>query len=129
MTDDRLMIEAELDSLLRLWHQWASGFNPARGYPTSIPTRRMHTISNQYADQNGALDRQIDDVVAQAIEAEWCQMEDPHKTAIAINARNLCTGSTVWKSVRLPEDKTAIAIILIEARNIMLKRLQDAELL
>ena len=129
MTDDRNAIDAALDELLRIWHEWASAYRPVRGYPSQSPTRRMHTISNQYADANGALDAAIDDVVAEGIDAQVQAMADPHRTAIHCNARTLATGAAVWSSPRLPTDRVARAIILVEARGILIQKLQRAELI
>ena len=129
MTDDRNAIEAALDELLMMWHEWASAYSPVRGYPKQSPTRRMHTISNQYADANGALDAQIDDVVAEGIDAQVQAMADPHRTAIHCNARTLATGYAVWSSPRLPTDRVARAIIVVEARAMLIKRLQVADLM
>lgn len=127
--DDEVNADLALDELLRVWHEWASQYRPVRGYPTQAPTRRLHTISNQYADQNGALDAEIDDSTAQAVDAQVQQMTDPHRTAIACDARRVCTGAAVWTSPRLPLDRIARQIILVEARGMLGLRLRDAGLL
>lgn len=129
MHDDRNALDAALDELLMIWHDWSSAYSPVRGYPKQAPTRRMHTISNQYADANGSLDAQIDDVVAEGIDAQVQAMADTHRSAIHCNARTLATGYAVWSSPRLPTDSVARAIILVEARAMLIRRLQVADLM
>lgn len=127
--DDEVSADLALDELLRVWHEWASQYRPVRGYPTQAPTRRLHTISNQYADENGALDADIDDGIAAAVDAHVYAIADPHRAALQCDARRICTGAAVWSSPRLPHDLMARQIILVEARAMLAERLREAKLL
>jgi hypothetical protein len=42
-------------------------------------------------------------------------MDEPYRTALCILAKNQSTGAAVWRSVRLPEDRTELAHITSEA--------------
>lgn len=127
--NDEVSADLALDELLRIWHEWASQYRPVRGYPTQAPTRRLHTISNQYADENGALDAGLDDDIAASVDAQVQAIADPHRAALHCDARRICTGAAVWSSPRLPRDLMARQIILVEARGMLIERLRDAGLL
>ena len=44
-------------------------------------------------------------------------------TAIQINARNIATGRVVWNSARLPTDPQERSLLLLEARNELMRKL------
>lgn len=56
-------------------------------------------------------------------------MNDPHRSAIYILARNLYTGHSVWLNPRLPKDPLERGAIVIEARCILTERLRTAGVL
>lgn len=128
MTNDEKMIEAHLDALLKAWHRWSQNQGDAlcRGYKES-PTFRQYRAPN--ADRSSGWDDEIDESVAEAMEFHVYAIPDPWRTALAINARNLATGRSVWRSARLPQDDTARAVIVLEARTKLMQRLYDAGLM
>ena len=48
----------------------------------------------------------------------WC-------TCLQVHARNLYTGRVVWMSPRLPQEKGELELLLLEARNMLARRLLD----
>lgn len=122
-------IDASLDALLILMHEASSHDSVAAGYPASAAGMKLYRPSKQHDGDNGAADSDADASLGHAVEAQVDQMLDPHRTAIRINARNLATGVHVWGSARLPLDPVERAIMLMEARNQIMRRLQAAGLL
>ena len=124
-----LTIEASLDGLLIIWHEWASTERVGQGYPSEAPGCKLYRVSRQYDYDNGAADSDADATLGAAIDAIVQQMQDPHRTAITFNARNLKTGLTVWRSPRLPLCPVERSIVIMEARNQITRKLQSVGLL
>lgn len=124
-----LTIEASLDGLLLIWHEWASSERVGQGYPSEAPGCKLYRVSRQYDYDNGAADHDADASIGAAVDALVQQMIDPHRTAITFNARNLKTGVTVWRSPRLPACPVELSIVIMEARNQITRKLQSAGLL
>ena len=118
MIDDSRNI---LSDLLKQWHRWASGYQHVGGINSSpmfrcaVPSRTM-----QGDDE---MDRAIGDATCKTIDFEIMEMEAMHRTILQMHARNLSSGAAVWSSTRLPADPEERAIILMEARNKLAKRL------
>jgi hypothetical protein len=129
MDNETLTIEASLDGLLMIWHEWASSERVGQGYPSEAPGCKLYRVSRQYDTDNGAADSDADASIGAAVDALVQQMQDPHRTAITFNARNLKTGACVWMSPRLPMCQTERAIVVMEARNQITRRLQSAGLM
>ncbi|WP_162255821.1 hypothetical protein [Acidovorax sp. Root70] len=108
------------DHLVR-WHNWCSRYRFGKGYPSSDVTCRQSRTSKQYDYDNGAIDASVEDSIAEAFDAAMDRVEQPYRTALSIQARNLATGATVWNSPRLPADPMERSKILMDARNILLK--------
>ena len=120
--------DAILDDLLCRWHQWQeSRHRYGRGYPSrDITCGELFRISRQYDDGNGALDESIDHEIMRALDFHVGEMPEPWKAAIYANARALVVGAAVWSSPRLPQDRHARAIIVVEARGMLIERLTGA---
>ena len=125
----RESLEEELNSVLSRWHHWASDERTALGYPTTACGMQQYRASRQYDDSNGALDQDIENVIMAGVDACINAIHQPHRTALHVNARNLCTGYAVWSSPRLPEDALARAFMLSDAREMLIGRLLDRGLL
>ena len=98
----------------------------------------MHTTSamfhdvrspNQWDSEGDVLDGKLHNAQMESVDFHVNELEPLHRTAIGIQARNLVTGRSVWTSARLPENVEERAIILLEARNILLRRLICAGIL
>lgn len=121
MIDDT---DALLNDLLRRWHGWAVSAPIDIGYPTECPTCRLYRTSRQYDSDNGALDQDADSRVMEAVDHCIARVQQPHRTALYISARNLWTGLAVWSSARLPQDAVERARMVCEARALLLVELR-----
>jgi Cft2 family RNA processing exonuclease len=72
------------------------------------------------------IEDEIRDKTMKAIDFHVGEMQDPHRAAIYIHARNCCTGRSVWVSPRLPRDPVERTVILLEAKNDLMRRLLSA---
>jgi len=122
-------IEASLDALLVIWHTWASSEQVGQGYPSEAAGMKFYRVSRQYDTDNGALDGDVDAELGAAVDSVVQSLQDPYKTAIHINAKNLKTGVHDWGSRRLPFDPVERAKIVAEARAKMTRLLQSRGLM
>lgn len=122
-----------LDDLLARWHHWMSG-TPINGVDRlDDPAFRDAQRRDGWDSSDDLLDRESEQKLMKIIDFqvggdERAQggMDNPHRTAIYILARNCCTGKKVWYSERLPADPEELGILIQEARNILVKRLIKA---
>lgn len=123
-------LEASLDALLMLMHMAENADAFVDGYPKSAAGMKMYKTPNRYGSDGFTFD---DDAQAlrggETVSAIVCQMADPHRTALRIEARNLKTGVSVWTSARLPLCPVERSIIRQEARNMLARKLQAVGLL
>ncbi|MDB5541968.1 MAG: hypothetical protein JWQ89_3695 [Devosia sp.] len=117
---------AILDDLLSRWHNWQHAERGGRGYAPKAAGFEQYRASRQYDDANGALDTDLDALRSAAVDFLAQQMQDPHRAAIYMDARNLCTGLSVWNSPRLPPEPEMREMIVREARAMLCKKLVDA---
>jgi hypothetical protein len=123
------ILDATLDSLLRLMHEYASAERVGQGYPSNAPGCSLYRASRQYDHDNGASDSDRDAELGAAVSAVVDQMADPHRTCLRIEGRNISTGVRVWISARLPLCPVERSVIRQEARNQLARRLQAAGLM
>ena len=116
--------DEELNSLLSCWHAWAKSarLTPRRVISAMFSGRRR---SRQW-DTQDVQDAEINNNTMKIVDFQVSEMQDPHRTAIYVNARNCHTGHSVWNSPRLPADPIERGAILAEARSMLLKRLGSA---
>jgi hypothetical protein len=117
MTSD---VDAILDDLLRSWH-FRCQLDDAEGYYRVNPACLMFRSSRQYDDSNGALDSDNRNTVLEAFDAAVFRLEQPYLYAIQVQARNLATGSWVWRHPRLPEPGPKLAEIVSVARRELMR--------
>lgn len=119
------MMQSDLDHLLNdllaKWHRYCAGYSFGKGYPSSDVTCRQSRTSKQYDYDNGAMDASVDQSIMEAFDAAMDTIEQPWRTALSLQARNLHTGNSVWISPRLPADPIERGVLLMEARNKLLK--------
>jgi len=99
-----------------IWHNWASAEQVGQGYPSEAAGMKLYRVSRQYDTDNGALDGDVDAELGAAVDSVVQSLQDPYKTAIHINAKNLKAGTNEWGSQRLPLDPLELAKIVAEAR-------------
>jgi hypothetical protein len=101
--------------LLALWWEAESQWTPVEGYPKECPSCRDWRSSRQYDDQNGAADTDSRGALIRHIAGVIKNIDEPHRTALYMVARNHATGASVWASARLPADPQARAEVVAEA--------------
>ena len=114
-----------LNSLLESWHRWAQGYQHCAGINSS-PMFRNSKTSRGWDTVDDIVSHEIDAGQMAAIDFHVMQLCDVYRTAIAICARNLFTGRSVWTSARLPENLEDRAKIVGEARSALAVRLREA---
>ena len=119
MRDDSSVI---LDDLLSRWHSWAKGFQVCPE-PGADPMFRNAKSSRGWDTVGDIIETELESSTMESIDFEVGEMADPHRSAIYCHARNLASKSAVWRSPRLPEDPATRAILVLEARNILTRRL------
>ncbi len=117
MHSDAQLVSQVIDEALRTWHVWASSGRPVEGYPTECPSCRMSRARNRADTQYDDAEQSRSTEIAQFLDGLISQFEDPYRTALAINARNITTGVNVWVSARLPENRQKRAEVIAEARS------------
>ena len=117
-----------LDDILGRWHSWAKGFSvvPTRG---ADPMFREAKANKCWDSADDILEAEIKSKIMKAVDFQVSEMLDPHRTAIYFNARNCATGRSVWTSPRLPNDPLERGVIVLEARNRLMRRLISAGVL
>ena len=115
-----------LDAWLRQWHAWSRTHTYSTGFYSVNPACRQSRASKQYDYENGSIDAHVDAIEMEAVDAIINAIDDPWRTALSIQARNLWAGVSVWRSPRLPADEAQRAVLLLEARNKLLRGLLRA---
>lgn len=85
--------------------------------------------SRQWDSESDVLDGTLHNSQMEAFDFHVNELDSISRTALSIQARNLVTGRSVWVSARLPDDPEKRALILQNARNNLIKRLQIAGIL
>lgn len=112
-----------LNDLLSRWHAWSSAYSFGKGYPSVDSACRDSRTSRQYDDSNGALDAAVENRIMEAFDAAASAVPQPYLTALQFQARNFHSRAQVWKSPRLPDDEIERAVLLMEARNMLMRAL------
>lgn len=124
---------AILDDLLSRWHHWMKE-KPVNGVDRlDDPAFRDAQSRSGWDSADDVLDREVEAVKMQAIDFHVSGdargqggMAEPYRAAIYCIARNCYTGRKVWISPRLPADAEERGVVLLEARNILTRRLLAA---
>lgn len=106
-----------INEWLYRWHAWSRAHVHSTGFYGVNPACRQSRASRQYDDENGGLDAHIENVEMEAVDAVMDTIPQPWRTALSVQARNLYTGVSVWRSPRLPVSQQECAVLLMEARN------------
>ena len=104
-------------ALLALWWKAESQWTPVQSYPTECPSCRDYRASRQHDDTNGADETDARGMLIRHIGEAVNSIEEPHRTALYLLARNQATGVTVWRSARLPADdveRAALVAVAVE---------------
>lgn len=114
-----------LDDILSRWHHHCKHFSPV---PVSgaDPMFRNARISRYWDTTEQIADATVDAAQMKAVDFHVSEMQDPHRAAIHVLARNCYTGRSVWISPRLPADREEREVVVMEARIILTRRLMTA---
>lgn len=129
-------VDSRLDDLLAGWHRWASGYS-AVPISSACPQFRDVRTPKHWDTTSDAFDEELDDRVMKTVDCQVDELPDDdgrtrggpnraYRSAIHALARNLATGAFVWSSPRLPRDPIERSIVVIEARNMLTRRLRVA---
>lgn len=125
-------IDNRLDDLLVMWHRYRAGYSVGRGFSGRDATCRDFQTPTHWDWRNGALDGRVDAVIAKGVSDAVDTIPNvPRRwnTALAFEARNLASMAAVWSSPVLPKDKEELAVLVLEARTMLLDRLRKAGVL
>lgn len=116
-----------ISHILALWHAWSKASSRVgAGYARVSPGFESHRTSRQYDDANGALADAADMQMARAVDAIISRIDEPHRTALHIEAKNIDAPGRVWANARI--DLIGLEKITEEARGIMWARLEAENL-
>ena len=114
------MIDSDLEDILRAWwHQDRDDATSDLGYPSTCPSCRGYRSDDDPIDQ---LDSRR--AVHEAVEHALQLLTDEQRVCIGVMARNLTSGSHVWKSPRLPADADRIAVLQRDSLEALRKALE-----
>ena len=124
---------AILDDLLSRWHHWMKE-KPLNGVDRlDDPAFRDTQSRSGWDSSDDIVDAQLLAHTMACIDFQVSGdgrgqggMEEPYRAAIYILARNCYTGHKVWMSPRLPQDPQERGVVIMEARNILTRRLISA---
>jgi len=122
-------IARRLDDLLILWHQHRAGYSFAMGFSGKDSTCRDYRAPTHWDWQNGATQARAEALEVAALDAAIERVPNSPRrwnTALAFEARNLCSGAAVWTSPVLPRDREELEVLILEARNKLLQELRRA---
>lgn len=114
-----------LNDILRDWHSWAKGYQYVVSVGTS-PMFRDAKASRGWDTTDEIIGNELDNSRMAAVDFHISELCDVYRTALQIQARNLCTGKNLWISTRLPTKVEDRVKILMEAKTSLLARLRDA---
>lgn len=120
MNDD---IQNVLSGLLADWHLYSTRTADRAGYPGRAAGLGQSRSNSQYDWQNGLESELVDRRIMQGFDAAAQRVPQPWLTALQFEARNLAVRYQVWVSPRLPADREEREIMIMEARNRLLKEL------
>ena len=118
-------LRSQLEEILSRWHGWCKSFSavPVQG---SDPMFRQANSPKHWQTLDEIADDSINTTQLKAVDFHVSEMQEPHRAAIYVLARNCYTGRSVWMSPRLPQDVAQRAVIVGEARAELTRRLMRA---
>ena len=116
-------IQDVLSGLLCEWHHFCQHTASRGGYPGKAACFGQSKSNSQYDWQNGVEDEMVDKRIMQGFDAAAQRVPQPWFTALQFEARNLAVRHQVWASPRLPTDRQAREVLILEARVRLLREL------
>jgi hypothetical protein len=115
-----------LDDLLSRWHSWAKGFQVCPAPSADPMFRNVKSGRRNWDSLDDIIESDLSSSTMEAIDFEVGEMAEPGRSAIYAHARNLASRVAVWTSPRLPADPKERAILILEARTSLMRRLLRA---
>lgn len=112
-----------LSGLLADWHQWSRHTAQRSGLPGRAAGFGQSRSNSQFDWENGLEAEMVDRRIMEGFDAAIQRVPQPWLTALQFEARNLVTGYNVWTSPRLPVNREERDVLILEARNRLLKEL------
>lgn len=103
----------DLGSLLGRWHQWRSHYSHERGYARV----------KAYALSHGDDDEELEQLEMRSLEEAISELPQLHQLALQHRARSECLGVEVIMLNRLPRDRTELEFLMLQAEQILLRKL------
>lgn len=121
----------QLDSLLCEWHIWQKGYSPVPTCGADPMFRNAKSSGRHWDSTADVLDNELHGSTMETIDCQVQELPDvpiqqPYRSAIYVIARNLHIGANVWGHPRLPTDSLERGIVVMEARNMLMRRLVAA---
>lgn len=116
-------IQDVLSGLLADWHHWCHHTSHRAGHAGKAAVFGQSRSNSQYDWENGLESEAIDRRIMQGFDASINRIPQPWLTALQFEARNLAVRHQVWVSPRLPQDREEREVLILEARNRLLKEL------
>lgn len=116
-------IQNLLSGMLADWHHYCQHTADKAGYAGRAAGFGQCRSSSQYDWQNGVEDEMVDRRIMEGFDAAAQRIPQPWLTALQFEARNLAVRYQVWASPRLPVDREERAVLILEARNRLLREL------
>lgn len=116
-------IQSVLSGMLADWHRYCLHSAHKYGYAGKAAGFGQSRSNSQYDWQNGVEDEMVDRRIMEGFDAAINRVEQPWFTALQFEAKNLAVGYVVWVSPRLPVDREEREVLILEARNRLLREL------
>lgn len=112
-----------LSGLLQDWHHYCQRTHDRKGYPGKAACFGQSRSNSQHDWENGLESDLVDKRIMQGFDAAINRVPQPWHTALQFEARNLAVRYQVWVSPRLPANREEREVLILEARNLLLKEL------
>jgi hypothetical protein len=116
---------ATLDDILSRYHSWAKAFSPVP-VAGADPMFRNAKSGKGWDSTSDVIEDELNGKTMEAVDFHIGEIQEPHRAALYVLARNLSTGRSVWLSPRLPKDPFARTEIVGQARSMLTRRLMQA---
>jgi hypothetical protein len=114
-----------LDDILSRWHFHCKHYSPVP-VNGADPMFRNAVSPKGWDSTADIADDTVNTAQMKAVDFHVGEMQDPYRAAIHVLARNCYTGRSVWISPRLPADREERAVVVMQARIILTRRLMAA---
>jgi hypothetical protein len=116
-------IQDVLSGMLADWHRYCQHTADRAGFAGRAAGFGQSRSNSQFDWENGLESDLVDKRIMQGFDAAIQRVPQPWLTALQFEARNLAVRYQVWVSPRLPTNPQEREVLILEARNRLLKEL------